>query len=210
MGTRLRYLVNEHRPHLSVHDDGRGAVGLRVAYRYATVLHRTRSRGGKRGINRNAGGGSGGVGGGSGLIENPVEAFVQRKLAEDFTETGTARAHRRRNGVVRPRNAPEDAWQRSHEHSLFEFGGFFERGRGGGEDGCSGDRYTRLFIPGTIYHMRKLGAGSVAAAAADVVAEAPLDTRRKVYWMERERAEEVGRGKKYVGESSGEAVADRR
>lgn len=198
LGTRLRYLVNEHRPHLSVHDDGRGAVGLRVAYRYATVLHRTRSRGGKRGINggvnRNAAGGSVRVGDGSSTIEHPVEAFVQRKLAEDFTETGTATAHRRRSGGIRPRKASEDAWQRGHEHNLFELGGFLERGWGGGEDGCSGDRYTRLLIPGSIYHMRKLGVESVAAAAAGVRAETPLSERRKLYWMEREPAEEVGGG----------------
>eukprot|EP00903_Cladosiphon_okamuranus_P010309 g9756.t1 len=198
LGTRLRYLVHEHRPHLSVHDDGRGAVGLRVAYRYATVLHRTRSRGGKRSINRHAGGGCGGVGDGSGQIENPVETFVQRKLAEDFTETGTATAHRRRNGAVRPRKAAEDTWQKGHEHNLFELGGFLERGWGGGEDGCSGDRYTRLLIPGSIYHMRKMGAESVAAAAADVLAtdvlaDAPLDARQKLYWMERERAEEFAK-----------------
>eukprot|EP00752_Nemacystus_decipiens_P010109 g9010.t1 len=194
--TRLKYLVNEHRPHLSVHDDGRGAVGLRVAYRYATVLHRTRSRGGKRGVNRGVNRNAGCVGDESATIEDPVEAFVQRKLAEDFTETGTATDSRRRSGFVgiRPRKASEDAWRRSHERNLFELGGFLERGWGDGEDGCSGDRYTRLLIPGSIFHMRKLGAESVAAAAAaDMLAEAPLDTRRKLYWMEREPAEEFAR-----------------
>lgn len=147
--------------------------------------------------------------GGSTTIEHPVEAFVQRKLAEDFTETGTATAHRRHNGGIRPRKVSEDAWQKAHEHNLFELGGFLERGWGGGEDGCSGDRYTRLLIPGSIYHMRRLRAESVAAAAASVLAETPLDTRRKLYWMERERAEEVSRGNKCqqydecVGERNG-------
>lgn len=130
------------------------------------------------------------MGGGSSTIENPVEAFVQKKLAEDFTETGTATANQQRSGGIRPRKASEDAWRTGHEHNLFEVGGFLERGWGGGVDGCSGDRYTRLLIPGIVYHMRKLGAESLAAGAADVLAE--MDTRRKLYWMERERAEEVG------------------
>lgn len=121
---------------------------------------------------------------------------MRRKLAEDFTETGTATAHRRRGGGIRPRKASEDAWRTGHEHNLFELGGFLERGWGGGVDGCSGDRYTRLLIPGSIYHMRKMGPESVAAAAAGVLAKKPLDTRRKLYWMEREQAEEVGGGDK--------------
>lgn len=174
---RLKYLVNEHRPHLSVHDDGRGAVGMRVAYRYATILHRTRSN--------NKGGSNGGAGGGGAAIDHPVEAFVQKKLAEDFTETGTA------NVGFRSRKAPEDAWRTGHDHNLFEVGGFIEHGWGDGADGSSGDPYTRLLIPGSIYHMRKLGAESVAASAAGSLAETPSDARRKLYWMEREKPEEV-------------------
>lgn len=201
---RLKYLVNEHRPHVSVHDDGLGAVGMRVAYRYATILHRTRSRGGNNrgGSNRSGGGGGdGGVGGGGATIDHPVEAFVQKKLAEDFTETGTANV----NVGFRSRKASsEDAWRTGHEHNLFEVGGFLEHGWGGGVDGGSSrDPYTRLLIPGSIYHMRKLGAESVASSAAGVLAEMPSDTRRKVYWMEREKPEEVNGGKLTCGGGGG-------
>ncbi|CAN0032580.1 unnamed protein product, partial [Hapterophycus canaliculatus] len=189
---RLSYIVNEHRPRLSVHDDGRGMVGMRVAYRYATILHRTRSRGGTKkeraGRPRSSGGdgdgdGGGGAGSGRATSDHPVEAFVRRKLSEDFTETGTATAHRRRDGSIKRPSASEDAWRRVHERSIFEVGGFLERGWGGGVDGCSGDRYTRLLIPGSIYHLRKLGPESVAASAAGAVAG-------KLYWMEREQPEE--------------------
>ncbi|CAM9236624.1 unnamed protein product, partial [Scytosiphon promiscuus] len=189
---RLSYIVNEHRPRLSVHDDGRGMVGMRVAYRYATILHRTRSRGGtkkERDGRRRSSGGTGiadgwtGAGSGRAASNHPVEAFVRRKLAEDFTETGTATAHRRRDGSIKRPRASEDAWRRVHERSIFEVGGFLERGWGGGVDGCSGDRYTRLLIPGSIYHLRKLGPESAAASAV----------AGKLYWMEREQPEEVSK-----------------
>lgn len=163
-----------------------------MAYRYATALHRTRSRGGdnKRGTYRPAGRAGVGLGGGAAKIDHPVEAFVQKKLAEDFTETGTATAARRGHGGgcggVGRRKGSEDAWRAGHENDLLEVGGFLERGWGGGVDGSTGDRYTRLLIPGTVYHMRKLGAESVAARAAGARTDSQL------YWMERERPEEVG------------------
>ncbi|CAM9246385.1 unnamed protein product [Ectocarpus fasciculatus] len=201
---RLGYLVNEHRPRLSIHDDGLGDVGMRVAYRYATILHRTRSRGGnnERGGYRNRQRGGGGGGGGAGATSgHPVEDFVQNKLKEEFTETGAARgAHRKRNrgsGGVGPRTASEDHHHHHHHHhAAWRTGREREvsktpskRGGGGEADGGSGDRYTRLLIPGTIYHMRKLGPESAAAASAGE----PLGLRSKLYWMERQQPEEFTR-----------------
>lgn len=151
---------------------------MRVAYRYATILHRTRSK--------NKGGDNVGVGGGGATVDHPVEAFVQKKLAEDFTKTGTA------NLGCRSRTVRGDAWRAGHDHNLFEIGGFREHGWGDGADDSSGDHpYTRLLIPGSVYHMRKLGPESVAASAAGALAETPSDARRKLYWMEREKPEEV-------------------
>lgn len=191
---RLGYLVNEHRPRLSIHDDGLGDVGMRVAYRYATILHRTRSRGGnsKRGGYRSSQRGGGGRRGAGATSGHPVEDFVQSKLAEEFTETGAARgAHRKRDrgGGVGLRTASEDAWRTGRERDVFKTSS--KRGGGSEADGGSGDRYTRLLIPGTIYHIRKLGAESAAASSASVCSEKPLGLRSKLYWMERQQPEEV-------------------
>ncbi|CAM9635858.1 unnamed protein product [Pylaiella littoralis] len=185
---RLKYLVNEHRPHLSVHDDGLGTVGMRVAYRYATILQRTRSRGGN-----SKGGSNGQAAGGGATIDHPVEAFVQKKLAEDFTKTGTANVGFRPRTASASASASEDAWRTGHDNSLFKSGGVLDHGWGGGADDFRGDPYARLLIPGSIYHMKKLGAESVAASAVGALAETPLDARRKLYWMERERPEEFAK-----------------
>ncbi|CAN0130781.1 unnamed protein product, partial [Ectocarpus sp. 4 AP-2014] len=190
---RLGYLVNEHRPRLSIHDDGLGDVGMRVAYRYATILHRTRSRGGnnKRGGYRSSQRGAGGKRGAGATSGHPVEDFVRNKLAEGFTETGAARRadrKRDRGGGVGPRMASEDAWRTGREREVRKTSS--ERGGGGEADGGSADRYTRLLIPGTIYHIRKLGPESAAAASAGVCSEKPLGLRSKLYWMERQQPEE--------------------
>lgn len=169
MPLRCKYLARERRPHLSVDDDGRGAVGMRVAYRYATILHRTRSRGGN--------GGKGWVG----AENHPVEAFVQKKLAEDFTSTGTA-AYRR---YLRRRASSEAASRNGYEHSGYELNG---------NGICNNDRYKRLLIPGNIYHMKKLRS---KMEDADATAEArgerggPVEEQGLLYWMEREAPEEV-------------------
>lgn len=166
MPLRCKYLARERRPHLSVDDDGRGAVGMRVAYRYATILHRTRSRGGN--------GGKGGIG-----VENhPVEAFVQKKLAEDFTSTGTA-AYRR---YLRRRASSEAASRSGYEHSGNELNG---------NGICNNDRYKRLLIPGNIYHMKKLALKSNDADAAAAHGGMPVEEQGRLYWMEREAPEEV-------------------
>lgn len=129
MSLRCKYLARERMPFLSVNDDGRGAVGVDVAYRYPTILHRTRSRGGHAGH----------------VLENhPVEAFVQRKLVNDFT--GTGRAIPRRNSARPPAVRP---------------------GRTAILPRHCDDRYEKLMIPGIIFHMRKVERGENAESTEE-------------------------------------------
>lgn len=154
-------------PLLSVADDGRGAVNTQICFRYPTILHRSRSRGGndietKTGetssLKRREG-------------QHPIETFVQRNLAEEFTSTGRARLPTRKN--------THRAWRAAIV--AYRIGN---------------DRYERLTIPGSVYHIRRLGetaAGALPAAAADGQAGDREDRHsdRRRYWMEREDPLEV-------------------
>lgn len=191
--SRCKYLASERRPHLSVDDDGHGAVGMRIAYRYATILNRTRSRGLSRGSKKK---GDGGVD----ENHNSVEAFVQKKLAADFTASGTA-IIRPREPLTRKANASgAAAWRgdgdtKGVDGNSRELTGYVN----GGDDDVIGplDRYTKLSIPGTVYHMKKLGPESSAAAAAAAVAttkvlgETSREQTSRLYWMERQAPSEV-------------------
>lgn len=190
LSLRCRYLAGERRPHLSVDDDGRGVVAMRVAYRYSTILRRTRSRGG----NRAKATGNGDGADSCDAVEHPVEAFVQNKLANDFTETGTAAIQR-----YLKRRATQGAASRSgYAHSGLEYRG--SRGRSSAGSGSGGrDKYQKLLIPGTIYHMKKRGpepqpgsGGAAASNAPMVLGGTPAEERHDTeYWMEREPPEEV-------------------
>ncbi|CAN0458481.1 unnamed protein product [Ascophyllum nodosum] len=147
LAQRIRYLASERRPLVSVADDGLGVVRLRVAFRYPTILrHSTRPR---------RGGEGGGVKGGDGgsrqgeRWEHPVAAFVREKLAEDFTPKDTTACRPR--GFKRWGKTATEAPSDGVKH---DSDGGSSRGKGTG-DGHR-HRYQELFIPGSVYHMRKL------------------------------------------------------
>lgn len=119
-----------------------------------------------------------------GMDDDPVESFVQKKLEADFTATGTAACRR----YLRRRATSEAAWRHGYEHNGFEHVGFEDAG---------GDRYKKLLIPGSIYHMRKRGAerggasGGGGGAAGATIDRTALGESKKLYWVEREPPEEV-------------------
>lgn len=178
-------------PHVSVEDDGLGARGLSVSLRYSTILHRTGFRGGTKSkqhhctttttttkINnskpKSASRGETAVTNADADADadrtreeqDPLERFVLRKLAEDFTADGRARLPSQKNAYRAERTAVL-------AHDM---------GR---------ERYEKLIIPGSIFHLRKLGDIATAALAAEqdgVVAEG---RRTPLYWMERESPAQV-------------------
>lgn len=150
-------------PHVCVDDDGLGARGVMVSLRYSTILHRTRSRGGK---NKNKskstldpkGKEEKPVANGK-ERQDPLESFVLRKLEEDFTADGRAR-------LPNPKNEYRARRTAVMAHRM------------------GNDKYEKLIIPGNIFHMRKLG--DIAAAALDGEGGAVGARSKAVYWMERE------------------------
>lgn len=146
---RCRYLARERMPHVRATDDGLGAVGMEVVYRYPTILQRTGS------LRSSMSAGQCGE-------KHPVEAFVQRKLSQDFTENGRPRhgAQGREGSMTRP------PFCRHHPT-------------------C---KYEKLMIPGKIFHMRKL---AVEGPAAPPLGGTPKGDAEKAYWIERASPEEV-------------------
>lgn len=163
---RVNYLLREHFPYVSVEDDGAGAMGLRVSYRYANIFRRTSARGG----NGNSPGSiqrptkpqaENAAGGSDGDEIHPVEDLVQRKLDSDFTEEGYARVAR-------------------VDHQARATAA--KRGRL--------DKYEKLVIPGSVFHIRKKGAGGGSGNVREEDNEV-WNERRPRYWMERVPANQV-------------------
>lgn len=148
---------------MHVDDDSLGMLGLRVIYRYAKILRR--SNGAHGGNNENAKGRM------NSRSEHkmdrgqhhPVEAFVRKKLVDDITSKG--------NMLSLSRHPKRQVTTTTASRSIVEY-----------NSECKnivrcGDRYVRLLIPGSVYHMKKCD-----------------DTEtngRCTYWMERESPEEV-------------------
>ena len=179
MAQRIRYLASERRPLVSVADDGLGVVRLRVAFRYPTILrHSTRPR---------RGGEGGGVKGGDGgsrqgeRWEHPVAAFVREKLAEDFTPKDTTACRPR--GFKRWGKRATEAPSGGVKH---DSDGVSSSGKGTG-DGHR-HRYRELFIPGSVYHMRKLDVEIDEGERRFGGSE-----RRATYWIKRKPPQEVRR-----------------
>lgn len=152
---RCRYLVRERMPRIRAVDDGLGAVGVEVAYRYPTILQRTRSYHTSSGSSQ--------------LTVNehhPVEAYVRRKLTEDFTEAG-----RPRGIAQRCRGKPMVL---TYDHPT--------------------DKYEQLMLPGRIYHMHKCVMEDRSTSGRQTGLTLGGKTRKAqqgVYWIERASPEEV-------------------
>lgn len=146
---------------------------------------------------------------------------MQKKLEEDFTATGSA-AYPRHLGARRSSLGPA-VWRDGFEHGAFKDEHGLSGHNSGSEDhydssgdaiGHSGsvrgrrdrsescDRYKKLWIPGIIYHMKKLSPESSCAAAPCHVgagngaiiggSSSLVEEMEGPYWMERESPKEVG------------------
>lgn len=160
---RITYLASERRPLVHVDDDYLGMFGLRVIYRYAKILRRSN---GARGGNSEKGGGrikSRGEHKMDHGQHHPVEAFVRKKLTEEFTLRG--------NPLSLSRHPKRPVTTATASGSVVEY-----------NSECKnsvpyGDRYVRLLIPGSVYHLKKC--------------DDTESNGRCIYWMERGAPEEV-------------------
>lgn len=166
LAQRIKYLASERRPLVHVDDNSLGVVGLRVIYRYAKILRRSN---GSRGGNSEKGGGRMNSRSEHKMDRgrhHPVEAFVRKKLADEFTLNG--------NTASSSRHPKRQVTTGTASRSIVEYDSDVSESKNSVR--C-GDRYKRLLIPGSVYHMKK---------SDDTESHGDC-----IYWMERQPPEEV-------------------